>query len=112
MNRDQAKALLKAADALPAALGAGCTFRNRKPYCAVGHMAAALGVTAPEGDRELLIYGHHQVDQAYDCDADAIEVANDTSGPQRRRARVIAEVEKQVRSAGYDPSALRAEASA
>lgn len=111
MTHEQAKALIRAADALPKHLGDNYTFYQGAPCCAVGHLAAPLLPETPRGPTVLT--GDLEVRVAYDLDTDAIIAANDeAASPGRRRGRVLTAIAKQVKAAGHDPAALRAEIAA
>lgn len=43
MNRNQAVRLWRAAQSLPEDLGTDAMFRDGRPCCALGHLAAAAG---------------------------------------------------------------------
>jgi hypothetical protein len=111
MTADQARALIRAADALPQEIGANLTFSDGYPCCAVGHLAYSAGCRAPRGYGSASL-GAGPVMAAYGLhirEVTAIECANDSSPADRRRAAVIAVIEGIIRAHGYDPDALRAE---
>lgn len=113
MTHEQAKALIKAADALPDVLGIGWTFYDGKPCCAIGHLAIAAGAAPLMGNLPSRCYGETYVQHAFDLHVNAIEDANDAyADPAVRRAAVRDVIHKQVRSAGHDPAVLRAEIAA
>lgn len=96
MTREQAVALIRAADALPDELGAGSSFgRYGLPNCALGHLARHLDAD---------VKAKFGLDRAK---CRAIMTANDRALPLQRRAEVITEVEHLIAIDGYDPAELR-----
>ena len=127
VTKSQAKALIRAADALPQEIGTGATFnRDGKPCCAIGHIMAQTGFVPSkseldEEDNSFITAGMSEFQAAFGLAPEPaddfywaafVTSSNDRSQPAERRAAAIEAVDAILLEVGRDPAALRAEIAA
>lgn len=109
MTADQAKALARAADALPEEIGTSHPFNlDGHPNCAIGFMARRSGFTGTNAmDAYIAVERSCGLTMG---EVDSIWMANDACRDDAtRRAAVIAVIERIIGEHGHDVAALRKE---